>query len=203
MTDRFVASASQVLRRHGVRFVVVGGRALARSFPAATDDVDVMVAASEYSTAVQRLKTDRRLRFESVSSDVSRFWLSPGDGQPFPTDVLDTTSFSGRRPGSAFFEYLVGGGSFEEDGVLYARPATVVYTRLMSPRWASVYVKKLATDVGNGMSIADLNESAIVARQFGVPARIEERLSHVFAEIRRRGLDRPVRWTADSTLHRE
>jgi hypothetical protein len=191
-----------ILERNGIGFVVVGGEALENSFPAFSDDVDVMVAPSDFERAVRGLRREPSVSYLRMSDDVSRFRVRTDSGQII-LDLIDPRGLSGRRSPGAFYEFLESEGSFEKGGVRYARVSVAVYCRLMAPKWASIYIHKVATDVGNGLAISDLNGALDVAELFGEGPRIRERLAAVQREIQLRGLDRPVRWSPEQAVRRE
>ncbi|MCI4336598.1 MAG: hypothetical protein L3K17_05310 [Thermoplasmata archaeon] len=186
MTDPSVHAASEILRRHGIRFVVVGGQAVALDAATATRDVDVMVTTDDYHDAVARLGKDPALTLAIDGGAVTRFGIEALHGVPL--DLVDAGFFAGTRTGAEFFDFLVHEGSTESDGVVYASPEMVWYTRLMTKRWRA-YAEKIVTNVIDGISADRLDRVEEIARKFGTQATMKERIDYVRAELKRPGVD--------------
>ena len=182
MTDPAVDAVVTILRRQRIQFVVVGGQAIARDAATATRDADVMVATSEYASTVARLRTEEDLTFDWDSSPIARFRIRSVGGVPL--DVIDAAAFSGDQPPGEFFRYLAREGSLEVDGVAFATPEAVWYTRLMTKRWKS-YAEKIVTNVIDGLSPDRLAAVEEVAKRFGNQATIRVRLAYVREELAR------------------
>ena len=95
MIDPAVEAANELLTRHGVRFAIVGGQAIARDAATATRDVDVMVTTDEYRSAVERLREDKDLTLAWEGGPVTRFGIQTHRGVPL--DVVDAGVFSGTK----------------------------------------------------------------------------------------------------------
>ncbi len=190
MTEPAVAAADRILRRHGIRFAVVGGQAVARSAATSTQDVDVMVTTVAYREAVDRLKGDPELTTAFEAGPVTRFGLR--DLRGVPLDVIDAGVFSGTRTGAEFFDFLLGEQSTEVDGIVYVSPEAVWYTRLLTKRWRA-YAEKIVTNVVDGVAADRLLGVEAIARRFGTEATIRERIAYVREELNRPELDALLR----------
>lgn len=170
-----------ILRSHGVDFVIVGGQAVLRHVPRATGDVDVMVTTADYSATVSGLRGDPRLVFRSDADGVAQFYVRPLDGMGL--DVLDAGSFSGSSPGSAFYDFLRRESSSETAGVRFASVESVWYTRLMVRRWR-VYADKILADVVANASLRRVAEVRKIARRFGTEEIIAPRIEYLREEAK-------------------
>ncbi len=182
LTDPAVARADEILRRHAIRYVVVGGQAIARSAATATRDVDIMVTTSDYRNTVDRLAKDDALTFAFESGPVARFGIQSLRG--IPLDVIDAGIFAGRRPGTEFFDFLTREESTSSNGIAYASPAMVWYSRLLTKRWRA-YAEKIVTNVIDGIEPTMLMRVQTIARRFGTDKTIAERIAYVQDELRR------------------
>jgi hypothetical protein len=190
VTDPAVEAASVILRKHGIRFAVVGGQAVARNAATATRDVDVMVTTDDYREAVARLGRDDALTLAIEGGPVTRFGITALRGVPL--DVVDAGFFAGSKTGAEFFEFLLHEGSTDPDGLVYASPDVVWYTRLMTTRWRA-YAEKIVTNVIDGLSVAHLDRVEAIARRFGTEGTIRERIAYVREELKRPDLDGLIR----------
>jgi len=180
-----VGAVDRVLRRHDIRYVVVGGQAVARSAATATVDVDVMVTTADYRDAIARLEQDPELTKAWDGGAVCRFGLRSRPG--IPLDVVDAGAFAGLRPGAEFFSFLEGEESTEVEGIRYASPAAVWYTRLMTKRWRA-YAEKIVTNVVDGLGVAVLARVEAIGRRFGTESALRPRLQYVQEELDARSL---------------
>jgi predicted nucleotidyltransferase len=183
MIEPSVEAVDEVLRRHQIRYVVIGGQAVARHAATATQDVDVMVTTAEYHDAVRQLAEDDGLTKAWDGGAVTRFGLQALPGVPL--DVVDAGAFAGRRSGSEFFDYLVNEGSAELGGVRYASAEVVWYTRLLTKRWRS-YAEKIVTNVIDGLDPGLLVRVEEIGRKFGTEETLGPRIAYV-----REALGRP------------
>ena len=184
MTDPSVQTADRVLRRHGIRYVVVGGQAIALSAATATRDVDVLVTTSDYRTALRRLEGDTELTLAWNGGAVCRFGVR---GTPAsPLDIVDAGSFAGTKTAEEFFEFLVEEESTEVDGIRYVNPEAVWYTRLLTKRWRT-YAEKIVTNVLDGLSPGLLSRVEAIAGRFGTDAILRERIAYVRGELAAQG----------------
>ena len=190
MTDPTVHAANALLRKHGIRFVVIGGQAVAREAATATRDVDVMVTTADYRQAIARLGKDDDLTLAIEGSAVTRFGIVALNGAPL--DLIDAGFFAGKKTGEEFFEFLLREASTEADGILYVSPEVVWYTRLMTKRWRA-YAEKIVTNVVDGLSQDLLAQVDAIARRFGTEETISERIAYVREELKRPDLDGLVR----------
>lgn len=186
MIDPTVDAASAILRKHGIRFAIVGGQAVALSAATATRDVDVMVTTDDYQNAVARLGTDEALTLGVEGGAVTRFGIVALHGAPL--DLIDAGFFAGNKTGGEFFEFLLREQSTPIDGVLFASPEVVWYTRLMTKRWRS-YAEKIVTNVIDGLPAGLLAKVEEIARRFGTEATLKERVDYVRQELDRPDLD--------------
>lgn len=177
-----VAAADAILRRHEIRYVVIGGQAIARTAATATHDVDVMVATADYSETLSRLRRDAELTFDWDENPLARFRIRSEGGVPL--DIINASAFAGGETGEAFFRFLLEEGSAPSDGVAYASPEVVWYTRLLTKRWKS-YAEKIVTNVIDGVDVGRLRKVEEIARRFGTEAMLRERLSYVREELAR------------------
>jgi hypothetical protein len=182
VTDPGVAAADGILRRHGIRYLVVGGQAVGREAATATQDVDVMVTTSDYRDAVARLGADPELTKAWEGGPVVRFGIRALNG--IPLDVVDSGFFAGKRTGKDFFEFLIREESSENEGVRYITTAGVWYMRLMTKRWRA-YAEKIVTNVIDGVDPRRLDRVAAISRAFGTEATVQTRLAYVRAELAR------------------
>ncbi len=185
MKDPAVDAADAILRRHDIDYVIVGGQAVAQEAATATRDVDVMVTTTDYREAVRRLSGDADLTLAWQSGQVTRFGLSAHEG--IPLDVVDAGAFSGKKAGEEFFLFLVQEASSESDGVRYATPEAVWYTRLLTKRWRA-YAEKILTNVIDGVSAERLRGVEEIARRFGTETIMRLRINYVRDELKRSDL---------------
>jgi hypothetical protein len=185
MKDETVEAADAILRRHGIGYVIVGGKAVAQEAATATVDVDVMVTTTDYRGAVQRLSSDPGLTLAWEANQVTRFGIVAHDG--IPLDVVDSGAFSGKRSGQEFFDFLVREASSEVDGVRYASPEAVWYTRLLTKRWRA-YAEKILTNVIDGLPADRLRGVELIAHRFGTEATVRVRIAYVREELARSAL---------------
>lgn len=190
MTEVAVLAADKILRRHGIRYTIVGGQAIARNAATATQDVDVMVTTDDYHAAVERLGKDTELTLAWEAKAVARFGIVALNG--IPLDVVDAGAFSGTKSGTEFFDYLVKEQSSEADGIFYASPEAVWYTRLLTKRWRA-YAEKIVTNVLDGLEADRLLKVEEIARKFGIEPTMEERVAYVREELKRPELDALLR----------
>ena len=190
MTDPSVDAATALLRKHEIRFAIVGGQAIARDAATATRDVDVMVTTANYRQAVDRLREDADLTLAWEGGPVTRFGLQTYHGVPL--DVIDAGVFSGTKTSDEFFDVLVREHCTESEGVLYASPEMVWYTRLLTKRWRA-YAEKIVTNVIDGVSATRLERVEEIARRFGTDATLRERIAYVREELKRPDLASLVR----------
>jgi hypothetical protein len=182
VTEPEVAGTDEVLRRHGIRYVVVGGQAVARQAATTTHDVDVMVATVDYAATVRRLREEKGLAFDWEDDQIARFRLLLLGGVPL--DVINPATFAGARTGREFFRYLLEEGSTLTDGIAYATPEVVWYTRLLTKRWMA-YAEKIVTNVIDGVDPERLGRVEDIARRFGTETLLRPRLAHVREELGR------------------
>lgn len=186
MTEPSVEAAAAVLRKHGVRYAIVGGQAIAQTAATTTVDVDIMVTTADYRDTVTRLSKDSSLTLAWEGGPVTRFGLQNFRGVPL--DVVDAGVFAGNKTGGEFFDYLLRHESFEKDGIRYVSPEAVWYTRLLTKRWRA-YAEKIVTNVIDGLDAKKLEHVREIARQFGTEATINERIAYVREELKRSELD--------------
>ena len=185
MTDPEIATAAAILGKHKIRFVVIGGQAVGKDVTA-TEDVDVIVSTADYAETVPELRHDPDLTLEWEEGGVSRFRMRPaGD---IRLDMLDAHEFSGRRSGEEFFEYLAETESSERDGILWAPPAAVWYTRRVIRR-RKAYAEKIPINILGGVGAGRLRRVEEIARRFGTQDVMRERIAYVRAELRRPDLE--------------
>jgi hypothetical protein len=190
MTEPEVGAADAILKRQGILFVVVGGQAIAQEAATTTHDVDVMVATSDFGKTIARLRMEKDLTFDWEDNQIARFRIRSVGGVPL--DVINASTFSGNQSGEAFFRFLTEDGSTVSDGVAYATPEVVWYTRLLTKRWKS-YAEKIVTNVIDGIGAAHLRKVEEVARRFGTEATIQERLAYVREELARPDIESLIR----------
>lgn len=181
MTEPEIRVADQILRRHAIRYVVVGGQAIGKDVTT-TSDVDVMVTTSDYPRAVERLRADPELEYRDEDGGVAYFSIRPLGG--IHLDVLDAKEFAGSKTGEEFFDFVVKDGSRDRGGIRFAKPEVVWYTRLMVRRWKT-YSEKIMTNVLDGMAPGHLREVEAIARRFGTEDLLRERIAYVRSELQR------------------
>ena len=182
MTDIEVAAADAVLKRHGIRYVVVGGQAVARTAATTTHDVDVMVTTDDFAKSVASLRTEKEVAADWAEANLARFRILSAGGVPL--DLLDATIFAGTKTGQEFFEFLLEGASKDDHGILYATPEAVWYTRLLTKRWKA-YAEKIITNVIDGITADRLREVEKIAARFGTESIVATRLAYVRDELAR------------------
>jgi hypothetical protein len=182
VTEPEVAAADAIFRRKGIRYVVIGGQAIAQTAATATRDVDVMVATADYRRTLAQLREDRELAFDWEDGKLARFRILGIGGVPL--DILDASVFAGRRTGEEFFRYLREEASSEVEGITYASPEMVWYTRLLTKRWRA-YAEKIVTNVLDGIPAGRLDAVEKISRHFGTEATVRERIAHVREELAR------------------
>lgn len=182
LTEPVVARAAEILRAHAIRYVVVGGQAIARSAATATRDVDIMVTTGDYRATVDALAADDALTFAFESGPVARFGIQSLHGMPL--DVIDAGVFAGAKPPAEFFDFLLREESESADGITYASPAMVWYSRLMTKRWRA-YAEKIVTNVIDGVEPEALKRVLLIAKRFGTDPTISARIAYVQEELRR------------------
>ena len=190
MTEPDVAAAAALLRKHGIRFVVIGGQAIAQKAATTTHDVDVMVATSDFATTIARLRIDRELAFDWEDEQLARFRIRASGGVPL--DVINASAFAGERSGETFFTFLAKDGSTETDGIPYALPEVVWYTRLLTKRWKA-YAEKIVTNVIDGVAPGRLGKVVEIARRFGTETTIRTRVAYVREELARPDVESPLK----------
>jgi len=177
-----VAAAHAIFQRRGIGYVVIGGQAIARSAATATRDVDVMVATADFRRTVDALRAETGLAFDWEDGPLARFRLLALGGVPL--DVLDAATFAGRRTGAEFYRYLLDDASTESEGVRFAAPELVWYTRLMTKRWRA-YAEKIVTNVIDGVPASRLDLVEAIGRRFGTERELADRLAYVREELAR------------------
>ncbi|MGI0155330.1 MAG: hypothetical protein ACREDE_04260, partial [Thermoplasmata archaeon] len=115
MTEPEVGAADAILRRQGIRFVVVGGQAIAQKAATTTHDVDVMVATDDFARTIARLRSEKDLAFDWDDRQIARFRIRSIGGVPL--DIINAATFSGTRSGGEFFRFLLTEGSTDSDEV--------------------------------------------------------------------------------------
>jgi hypothetical protein len=182
VTEPEVEAADTILRGQGIHYVVVGGQAIAQKAATSTHDVDVMVATDDYGKTLARLRGEKDLTFDWADDQLARFRIRSVGGVPL--DVINAATFSGDKSGEEFFRYLIQEGSTESDGVAYATPEVVWYTRLLTKRWKA-YAEKIITNVIDGVASGRLRKVEEIARRFGTEATIQGRIAYVREELAR------------------
>jgi hypothetical protein len=190
VTEPEVEAADAILRGEGIRYVVVGGQAIAQKAATTTHDVDVMVATDDYGKTLTRLRGVKGLTFDWEDNQIARFRIRSVGGVPL--DVINSATFSGNKSGEEFFRYLTQEGSAETDGILYATPEVVWYTRLLTKRWKA-YAEKIVTNVIDGVGASRLREVEQVARRFGNEVTIKTRIAYVREELARPDIESLVK----------
>jgi hypothetical protein len=190
MTEPEVQAADVILRRQGIEFVVVGGQAIAQKAATSTHDVDVMVATIDYRKTITRLRTEKDLAFDWEDEQIARFRIRSIGGVPL--DVINAATFAGNKSGEEFFRYLTHDGSSVAEGVSYATPEVVWYTRLLTKRWKA-YAEKIITNVIDGVSSGRLGKVEEIARRFGKETTIQERIAYVREELARPDIESLIR----------
>ncbi len=182
MTEPEIEKVDAILRAQGIRYVVVGGQAVARRAATTTRDVDVMVATADYHDTVTRLRNDPDLVFDWENDQVARFRVRSVGGVPL--DIINPVTFSGGKTGEEFFGFLTREASFEADGISYATPEAVWYTRLLTKRWKA-YAEKIVTNVIDGLPPDRLRGVEEIGRRFGNETLLKPRVAYVREELAR------------------
>jgi hypothetical protein len=190
LTDEEVSAADAILRRLGIPYVVVGGQAMARSAATTTRDVDVMVATADYARTVEELRKESGLAFDWDDGKLCRFRILARGGVPL--DVINGAAFAGKRPGADFYRYLAEEASSTADGIAYASPEAVWYTRLLTKRWRA-YAEKIVTNMIDGVTPDRLHGVEEIGRRFGTEHTLTERLAYVREEMARPDINELLR----------
>lgn len=183
LTDDEVRFADEILRRLGIRYVIVGGQAVARTSATTTRDIDVMVATEDYARTVDLLRTATGLAFDWDDGKLCRFRILARGGVPL--DVINGAAFAGKRVGTDFYRFLTEEASSTAEGITYATPEAVWYTRLLTKRWQA-YAEKIVTNMIDGISPDRLAAVEAIGRRFGTEGTLAERVAYV-----REGMQRP------------
>jgi len=182
MIEAGVAAVAALLRRRGIPYVVIGGQAIALTAATTTRDVDVMVATGDFARTVRALREEPDLAFDWETRETARFRLLSLGGVPL--DVINGAAFAGKGSDQEFFRYLADEGSSEIDGVVFASPEAVWYTRLMTKRWKA-YAEKIVTNVLDGVAPERLDAAEGIGRRFGTTPQLAERIAYVREELAR------------------
>jgi hypothetical protein len=182
LTDDEVRFADEILRRLEIRYVIVGGQAVARTAATATRDIDVMVATDDYARTVALLRKETGLAFDWDDGKLCRFRILERGGVPL--DVINGSAFAGKRAGTDFYRFLTEEASNTADGIAYATPEAVWYTRLLTKRWQA-YAEKIVTNMIDGVSPDRLTEVEAIGRRFGTEETLAERVAYVREGMRR------------------
>ncbi len=189
MIRHHVRAFVKVLKKHGIRYVVVGGAAVAEVYPSESFDVDVLLLAREYTTGVDALDHDPTI----VSMTRERDEMAGGHFVDGPAlvrfDLLNPRAFSGHRPGDAFFDYVERYGSRASSEGAVATVPVVWYMRLVieGDSWL-VQVQKILRDLRAGAPWSLSKDVLRIATHFDVQTRLKERLGLVRQEAERAGL---------------
>lgn len=157
----------------GGRYLIVGGAAVARAVDSETEDVDLMLAVSDYASVVKKLGEDPRVFIESVGGMAGGF-LTAG-GRRIEFDLLNPSSFSGNRTGEEFFRYVLRYRSQESSEGRYVLPPVVWYMRLLVPDWLT-YVQKILRDLRAGAPWHWMVDVLDLGRRFGTRERLAPRV---------------------------
>jgi hypothetical protein len=190
VTEPEVAASVAILKRHGIPFVVIGGQAIAQTAATTTHDVDVMVATEDFAKTNSYLREEKDLAFDWEDKQLSRFRILSLGGVPL--DVINAATFSGVKSGQEFFRFLTDEGSTETEGVAYATPEVVWYTRLLTKRWKA-YAEKIVTNVIDGVAVGRLKKVDEIAQRFGTETTIQVRLAYVREELARPDIESLIR----------
>ncbi len=172
---------ARLLERHGIRFVIVGGQAVARSVPTATEDIDALVMVDDLGAAVEALREDPAVRqIDAPSSGMAGGRVRTG-GREIDFDLLDPAAYSGSRSGREFFEF-----AHRHRSGSFAAPRLVWYMRLVAGDLA-VYGSKIATDIRNGAPLSWLEDARRIARRFGTAGTVETGVRFVRELVRLSG----------------
>jgi len=170
---RLVARKLQDLGR---RYPVVGGAAMDQLVPTSTDDVDLMLTVSQFEPIIEKLSHDLEV-YINVSGNIAGGHVSM-DGRKIEFDLLNPSSFSGRRSGDEFFDYVLKHRSKQTELGPTAQPQVVWYTRLMVPDWET-YIQKIVRDLGNGAPWRWIEGVKAIARRFGTANLLASRINEL------------------------
>jgi len=184
-----VGGLADILRRNRVRFVIVGGAAVLRSFPSESRDVDALVMTRDYERATEQLDKDPGVVSFTNEGDEMAGGHFLSQGALIRFDLLNPEAFSGERNGDDFFDYVVRWRSTATEVGRVASVPLVWYMRLVidNENWA-IQVPKILRDLRAGAPVALFAEVRRVARRFGVLGRVEPRIEFVRDAAMRAGL---------------
>ncbi|MCI4347238.1 MAG: hypothetical protein L3J97_01300 [Thermoplasmata archaeon] len=165
----------------GARFLIVGGAAVARAVPSETEDVDLMLAVSDFGRVIRSLAKDPTAYVEKVGAIAGGFLIA-GDRR-IEFDLLDPSAFSGERSAVEFFDYVFRYRSRAGPEGRYAAPPVVWYMRLMVPDWLT-YVQKILRDLRAGAPWSWMEIVLDIARRFGTRADLVPRVAEAREDAR-------------------
>lgn len=184
-----IASFGRLLARYGIRYLIVGGQAIAREIPTATQDIDALVLVPDLDAAVEILSKDSAVKhIDSAVSGMAGGAVRLG-GAYIDFDLLDPTAYSGKESGRVFFSYAARRAS--PDG--YATPPVVWYMRLVAGD-IGIYGSKIATDIRNGAPVGWLDDVRRIARRFGTLEPVDTGIQFVAQLLE---ITRPARSVLD------
>lgn len=177
----------EILHRHQVEFIIVGGAAIEAEIPSVSRDIDALVLSRDYARAARELGTDPKV--VSISNEpgslASGHFLSSGTLVRY--ELLDPTAYSGTRSGEMFFEFVRRyHGRTTKMGTV-ARPWVVWYMRLVIEDWRT-YVEKILRDLRAGAPWGWIGKVRVVALKLGTADRIAPRIDELREVVRLAGL---------------
>jgi hypothetical protein len=177
MTVPGLKQIAEELDRLKIRYVVVGGGAVAQQHPVTTGDVDIMVATEAYFPTLDALDGSPKVRWAEKSPGMATVVFRIG-AEEYELDVINASEFSGDQGDDAFVQYVRAKASTVIHGIRFASIPAVWYMRLTNPEWQS-YVDKVARDISFGIPRAYLDEAIAIAVRFGRGAEMRERVRQV------------------------
>lgn len=162
------------LKRLKIRYVVVGGGAVAQQHSIATEDLDIIVATGDYDVALSALQASPLVTWAEQSPTMAtvRFRLTGGI---FELDVIDAALFAGRLDQDEFIRFLKAEASTTVGGIRFASIPAVWYMRLTNPQWEP-YVDKVARDIEFGVPRSYLDDTLRIGVRFGRDREIRARI---------------------------
>jgi hypothetical protein len=175
MNPEEIGIVGRRLQKLSARFLIVGGAAVARAVDSETEDVDLMLAVSDYGRVVRGFAGDPSVQIEAHGPIAGGFLLAGGRRVEF--DLLDPSAFSGERSGNEFFDYVLRYRSRPGSEGRYATPPVVWYMRLTVPDWLS-YVQKILRDLRAGAPWRWMEVVRHIARRFGTEGKMVSRIEN-------------------------
>jgi hypothetical protein len=117
-SQNFLRELVKVLQRNKIDYIVVGGQAVTEEAPGYTDDLDVLVALSDFNGSIARLKKEPLFGTPERRSWIAKYEIYYGDhhSEHSDVDLLNGRPYSGQLRSDEFFDHIR--SQWTMDGVL-------------------------------------------------------------------------------------